>query len=92
VPEADGEVVGTIAYQWIDGEGEVLLSYECDALFGLESFYVQTEDRWDNTAGYAPDMSTTFTVDGTPYPTDKSYSFSAEGISEAMRQASEPCF
>lgn len=131
--EADGEVVGTTAYQWIDGEGEVLMGYECDALFGLESLYVQTEDRWDSTAGYAPDVPTTFTVDGTPYPLtgiyqnrdeyvftfydgiddgffalfdrllvatgtitvafyDKSYSFSAEGISEAMSEASASCF
>jgi opacity protein-like surface antigen len=133
VIEADGQIVGSTAYQWVEGEANVLLGYECDEMFGLEALYVQTEERYEETTSYAPDVPTTFTVDGKAYQFtgifqnrdgylftyydgidggfyelidsmlvatgtitvafyDKSYSFSTEGIREAMRQASEPCF
>ena len=131
--ESEGELVGLTAYKWEDGVDNVLFGYECDALFGLESLYVQTEDLYDDTAGYAPDVPTTFTVDGASYQLtgifqnrdgyvftfydgiddgffdlfdrlllatdtitvafyDKRFSFSAEGIGDALAEASAGCF
>ena len=62
------ELIGETAYQWEDSGGNVLLGYECDAMWGLEAFYVQLEERYDETTSYAPDVPTTFTVDGNSYP------------------------
>lgn len=65
--ESDGDIVGETAYQWEDGGGNGLFGYECDAFFGFEAFYVQTEERYEETTSYAPDVPTMFIVDGDAY-------------------------
>ena len=60
---ADGAILDS-AYQWVEGEGDVLIGYECDPVLGFEALYIQTDDRFDPEAGYAPDVPTTFTIDG----------------------------
>lgn len=65
--EANGELIGLTAYQWESGGGNVLLGYECDAMWGFEALYVQTEELYDDTTSYAPDVPTTFTIDGVAY-------------------------
>lgn len=54
------------AYQWVDGSANVLLGYECDSVWQIDGFYIQTEDQFDPAAGYAPDVPTQFVIDGVP--------------------------
>jgi len=63
VEDADG-LAGLTAYQWDETIDNVVLGYECDALFGFEALYVQTEEMFEDGADYAAEVPTTFTVDG----------------------------
>ncbi len=84
--EADDTWLG--AYQWVDGSANVLLGYECDSVWQIDGFHIQTEDKYDPEAGYAPDVPTEFVIDGVPqivtgvFQERDGYVFTYYGISE----------
>jgi hypothetical protein len=64
----DGDdLIGDTAYQWEDSVDNVLLGYDCDAMLGFEALYVQIDEQYDATTSYAPEVPTTFTVDGVAF-------------------------
>lgn len=52
------------ATQWTDTAEPFGLGYECDNFSFEDALYVQTPEKFDPSTSYAPDVPTTFAIDG----------------------------
>lgn len=51
------------AYQQAES-GEHRLGYECEASSGVDVFFIETPEPYDPTTSYAPEVPTSFIIDG----------------------------
>lgn len=52
------------AYQGDESDGEHRLAYGCEYATGIDSLFIETPDLFDPTTSYAPEVPTSFTIDG----------------------------
>ncbi|MGV3491503.1 MAG: hypothetical protein ACO1OG_09290 [Devosia sp.] len=52
------------AYQWVEAPEDIAFGYSCDAEWGMESFYIQTPERFADDAPHPYQLPTVFEIDG----------------------------
>lgn len=66
-----GEVSGLMYYAFQrDSTGLYALVIDCEAGFGEYTIAIETQEAWEETTSYAPEVPVKFTIDGTQFSTD----------------------
>lgn len=74
----DGSGEDTMYVAWVSNARDFEMGVDCSESFGDRSIYLITDEPWEDTTSYAPEVPVTFTINGT----DSAHTFLFEKTSD----------